>query len=291
MEISVVIPTYNRINDIRGCLDALENQDLPDGQFEIIVVDNGSGDGTREFLKSQADSGKIRFLEEKKKGASSARNLGIMASNADFIAFTDDDCRPEPGWLSALLKSFPEDGKCAGIGGPVLTINRKNAIGRYCQHCRVWDQVKFGGKCLHITTMNSIYRRSALLDTGLFDERIIGVEDIHLSQKMIKKGYYLKYIDRGIVLHNDPQDLGTLYHRAWITGRGIALVGMLEGVRLKNDAATLLKRIIFPKRYSDRMTGKEKLPLYERIVFSIAHRVWNLGIHNGYSYEIKNSHL
>ena len=288
MEISIVIPTLNRIKDIKECIAALEKQDFPKDKYEMIVIDNGSSDGTREFLKEQADAGKIRFLEQKKKGASAARNLGVKTSRAEFIAFTDDDCIPKEKWLSELLDSFPEDKKCAGVGGPVVTINKNNMIGRYCDYCRVWGEMTFGGKGLHITTMNSLYRRSALLDVGIFDERIIGVEDIHLSQKMIKNRYYLKNLDRAVVVHKDPQDLGTLYHRAWVTGRGIAIVAGIQGIELKNDIGTLVRRILFPKRYSDRLTEQEKLPLYERFMFGVAHRLWNIGVHNGYSYEMNH---
>jgi glycosyltransferase involved in cell wall biosynthesis len=290
MEISVVIPTLNRIKDIRECLAALEKQDLPKERFEIIIVDNGSTDGTKEFLKEQERLGKIRFLEEKKKGAGVARNLAVKTSKSEFIAFTDDDCIPEPDWLSELLNAFPEEKKWVGVGGPVLTIYKKNAISRYCEHCRVWKEVSFGGKSLHITTMNSLYRRSALLDVGIFDVRIWWVEDIHLSQKMTKKGYYLKNIDKGVVSHKDPQDLGTLYRKGWVTGAGIAMVARIEGMNPKKNITPLLG-VLFPKKRVEKFTKQEKQSLYEKFMFGLSNRAWNLGVHNGYSNEMKKSHL
>ena len=291
MEVSVVIPTLNRINDIKECISALEKQDLPKKKFEIIVVGNGSIDGSKEFLKEKADEGRIRFLEEKKKGPGAARNLGVNKSRARFIAFTDDDCLPEPSWLSELLNAFPEDRKCAAVGGPVVTAHKKNIISRYCDYCRACIGLDFKGRAIHLSTMNSLYRRSALLDVGIFDERVIGVEDIHLSQKIIRKGYYLKNLGKGTVFHKDPKDLGTLYRRAWLQGKGIAIVAKMQGVKLEKGRITAVREILFPKRYARDYAETGKQTLYEKLVFGFLHRLWKLGVHNGYSNEMRRSHL
>ncbi|MBN1169646.1 glycosyltransferase [Candidatus Micrarchaeota archaeon] len=291
MEISVVIPTLNRIEDLKECISALEKQDLSKEKFEIIVVDNGSTDGTRGFLKDKANAGMIRFLEEEKKGAGRARNLGVRNSGARFIAFTDDDCLPEAGWLSGLLKEFPSDGKCAGVGGPVITAHKDNVISRYCDYCRLWKDLDFRGRSIHLPTMNVLYRRTALVDIGIFEEGVIGVEDIHLSQKIIRKGYYLKNLDNAVVFHKDPRKLGPFYHRAWLMGVGIAIIGKRHGGKLEKDRITTIREILFPKRNLGKLTKIEKQPIGDRIMFGFLHRLWKLGVHNGYVHEMKKLHL
>jgi glycosyltransferase involved in cell wall biosynthesis len=288
MEISVVIPTLNRAGDIRACIAAMEKQDLPKKKYEIIVVDNGSTDGTQEFLGQKADEGVLRFLIQEKRGAGAARNLGVGNSAAKFIAFTDDDCIPEPGWLSALLAGFPDDEKCAGIGGPILSTDEKNVVSRYWKYCRVWDRMGSGGRTVHIPTMNVLYRRSALLDVGIFDEDVVGIEDIHLSQKITRKGYYLKYIDGGRVCHKEPTDIGTIYRKCHLNGRGTAIVARKMGARLKTGRLRLIKSLFFRNNAVDILSRGEELSLYERLAFGFLHKVSIIGMHNGYSHEMKN---
>jgi glycosyltransferase involved in cell wall biosynthesis len=290
--ISVVIPTLNRLKDITDCIAALEKQTLGRDRFEVIVVDGGSTDGTVRFLEERAAANLIglRYYTEKKKGAGAARNLGVMNSKAEFIAFTDDDCIPEPSWLSSLLNAFPSDEKCAGVGGPVISLYKKNIINRYCEYCRICRMPIFDGKVFHIPTMNVLYRRSVLLAVGIFDEKVIITEDVHLSQKIVKKGYHLKTIENGIVYHKDPKDLATLYHKAWLQGTGVATIAGMNGLRLKEDNLSFIESLIFPKSI-EKFVKAEKRALYETLAFGFLHRVWRIGTHNGYCYGMKKSHL
>jgi glycosyltransferase involved in cell wall biosynthesis len=291
--ISIVVPTYNRLQDIRQCIEALERQDIGTQGFEVIVVDGGSADGTLGYLEGVASSTRMNFsyIIEKKKGAGAARNAGVMMSKADFIAFTDDDCIPGQGWLSELLASFPEDGKCAAVGGPIISAYKKNIISRYFDYCRVCRNLDFNGRAIHIPTMNVLYRRSVLLEVGIFDERIIITEDIHLSQKIIRNGYYMKGLEVGPVIHKDPRDLGSLYRKAWLHGTGVATIAMMQGVKLKRDKASLLKELIYPKKYVERFVKGQKADRYDLVVFEFLHRLWKLGAHNGYCDEVNRLHF
>lgn len=293
LKVSVVIPTLNRLNDIKKCIGSLEKQDIGAKEFEVIVVDGGSTDGTVQYLEKQVAISpvRLRHYTEKKKGAGVARNLGVGKSNARYIAFTDDDCMPEPGWLKKLVTGFPEDEKCAGAGGPIFSADKKNIISRYCDYCRNCLSMEFNGKVIHIPTMNVLYRRSILLEVGIFDERIIITEDIHLSQKIIKKGYYLKKLDDGVVFHKDPTDLGTLYHKSWLYGTGLATIADMHGVKLKKDWSTLLMDLIRPKKYVAKFIKTQTPTLYENLTFGFLHRFWNIGAYRGYCYERNRLHL
>lgn len=293
MEVSVVIPTLNRLEDLKKCIEALKRQDLPKSRFEIIVVDNGSTDGTMEFLKAKADAGVLRFLEQKKPGASSARNLGVRSSDARFIAFTDDDCIAEPDWLSTLLAGFPDDGRCAGVGGPILPQNPENVISRYWSRCRVWDNMGREGRAVHIPTMNVLYLRSVLLEVGIFNEEVVGVEDIHLSRKITKEKYELRYLKGGTVHHKDPTDVRSLYRKCWLSGRGSAAVARLYGLRQDKNYSfnllSLIKNLIFRKKILEKFAKDRKIPLYDTIVYEFLYRVSIVGAHNGFAYEMKKA--
>jgi glycosyltransferase involved in cell wall biosynthesis len=123
-EISVVIPAFERISALEGCLHALAAQTLPPSKFEVIVCDDGSRLPVRDALASTlgvlADRLHVRVIRQDNGGPAAARNRGAGAAVARYLAFTDDDCRPEPDWLERLLRHFatrPE----ALVGGGLRT--------------------------------------------------------------------------------------------------------------------------------------------------------------------------
>jgi glycosyltransferase involved in cell wall biosynthesis len=95
-----VLPVHNRRALLRGALDALTEQTYDN--FEVIVVDDGSDDGSGEEALADARSGRpVRLLRVERGGAVAARTAGVAASRAELLAFTDSDCVPSPGWLKA----------------------------------------------------------------------------------------------------------------------------------------------------------------------------------------------
>ncbi len=115
LEISVVILTSNRLDALKRCLHSLEQGELTPA--EVIVVDNGSEDGTREFLDSAAFSFVLKVLDGAGGSFSEARNIGFQGASSEWIAFTDDDCEADPFWLSQLAQSCISQGwkACGGI--------------------------------------------------------------------------------------------------------------------------------------------------------------------------------
>ena len=99
-KVSVIIPTYNRADGVREAVESVLRQTEP--PLEIIVVDDGSTDGTAETLKTYGDS--VRYIYQNNSGAAAARNAGIAASRGDIVAFIDSDCVAEKPWLSALCR-------------------------------------------------------------------------------------------------------------------------------------------------------------------------------------------
>ena len=113
MKTAVIVPSYNRPDRLRRCLDALARLDpAPD---EIVVVDDGSAEPLAPVC---ADVARVRCLRQPNRGPAAARNAGARETDAGFLAFTDDDCRPRPDWLGALLAAHGgERGRL--VGGPI----------------------------------------------------------------------------------------------------------------------------------------------------------------------------
>jgi glucosyl-dolichyl phosphate glucuronosyltransferase len=110
--ISVIVATRDRAPLLRGTLEALSGQVSPGCPVEILVVDNGSIDGTREVVETSGRESKIPviYLTESRPGKSHALNTAVAHARGDVLAFTDDDVLPSPGWLAAYTQAFGETG-------------------------------------------------------------------------------------------------------------------------------------------------------------------------------------
>lgn len=112
IDFSVIIPVLNEAFHLRSCLDALQRQRIGRERFEIIVVDNGSTDGTLDVVRGYPD---VVLLHEPKADPYLARNRGIAAARGIVLAFTDGDCCADENWLVALERAF-DDGADIAVG-------------------------------------------------------------------------------------------------------------------------------------------------------------------------------
>ncbi len=99
---SVIVPTRNRPERLAGCLAALAAQTFPPSDFEVLVVDDGSDKPVDAVVAPYRDKLSVRLIAQANAGPAHARNTGARHAVGAVLAFTDDDCRPRPGWLSAL---------------------------------------------------------------------------------------------------------------------------------------------------------------------------------------------
>ena len=122
MDVSVVVCTFNRAALLKRTLAALQSQRTDPGlSWELVIVDNNSTDATRSVVEatSSAFPVPVQYVFEPRQGISHARNAGIGQAEGDIIAFTDDDCRPEPDWLQNVVDCMNRWG-ADGLGGRIL---------------------------------------------------------------------------------------------------------------------------------------------------------------------------
>ena len=117
MKVSVVVPTYQEERGIEAFLRQFEAQTLPREEFEILVIDGGSQDRTRDLAERHAD----RILVQTSPGIGGARNDGVALARAEIVATTDADCRIPPDWLERIVRDFrdPDVVAVCGPDGPV----------------------------------------------------------------------------------------------------------------------------------------------------------------------------
>lgn len=116
LEFSIVIPSYNRPLRLKQCLQSLGRLDYPRDRFEVIVVDDGSAMSLDQITAKFEAHLPLRLIQQSNSGPAAARNTGGTAAQGHYLIFTDDDCRPYPGWLKALAEALA-DVPNALIGG------------------------------------------------------------------------------------------------------------------------------------------------------------------------------
>jgi GT2 family glycosyltransferase len=222
--ISVVIATHERPALIARCLRALEAQVLP--PTEVIVIDDASRDDTpallREWVRRHSTNIRVERLEVNG-GPARARNRGIALARGEWVAFTDDDCEPEPDWLAALATRASEVlPTVAGIGGRVLPA----APGLIADYMTVHRILEPPPSCSYLVTSNCIYRRRVLLDVGGFNEdvRTPGGEDPGLSFVVRQAGHSLGFCPEAIVRHHYRESIVDFLMTFYRYGRGCRLV-------------------------------------------------------------------
>jgi glycosyltransferase involved in cell wall biosynthesis len=174
--VSVVLPTRGRARYLEVALDSLDSQDL-DEPWELLVVDDGSEDGTREVLDRRG----VRSVRlEPARGLNAARNAGVHATAGDLVAFTDDDVHAPPGWLRALVTGARRHPDADAFGGPIRP-RFEGAVPRGCGRedppLTTLDLGDEDGPAKLVWGANMAVRRAAFGRVGVFDESIHGGGD------------------------------------------------------------------------------------------------------------------
>lgn len=219
-KVSVVVPVYNMSRAVCETVRHVIAQ--THRPHEIIIVDDGSTDGTAAALSAEfSGSEMVVVLSQTNSGPASARNHGIRVATGDYVAFTDGDCLPEREWLAELLKGF-DTGEVAGVGGTVRRAD-DNLVSEYVDSYGIFNpSVSDEGLVECLVTANACFRKDVLVGAGLFDERFTrpGGEDSELSVRVRSMGHVLRYAPRALVLHHHRRSVPAFLKTMHNYGRG-----------------------------------------------------------------------
>lgn len=228
-DVSVVISSFNRCDQLRVAVRALLDQQIPDDLvYEVIVVDNNSTDatpGVLEELTRTDRTGRLRTLHEPRQGVSYGRNAGIAAAAAPIIAFSDDDNVAAPNWIATLRDAFHQQPHVAAIGGRVLPM-WPDSVPEWVDR-RHWSPLALLDLGIGPVTTNAAYpqcmltanltvRRHVLEEIGGFSPDFPRCQDHELMLRLWRAGYDVVYLPALVVYASvPPERLTRGYHRRW----------------------------------------------------------------------------
>jgi GT2 family glycosyltransferase len=234
--VSVVIPCWNGRRWLPGCLGSLADQQLP--PTEVIVVDNGSQDGSLAYLGDEHPDVRVLALGINT-GFAHAVNRGIAAARGELVALVNTDVELEPDWLARMSAAARDDGQVAAVACKMLSLHDRRAIydagdvlrrdgacvqrGRFERDDGRFDQPEeVFGACAGA----ALYRRDALLAVGGFDERYFAyLEDVDLALALRRAGWRCRYVP-AVALHagegSPPQQPGA--HHFYVQRNTLLLV-------------------------------------------------------------------
>jgi GT2 family glycosyltransferase len=220
--VSVVVPTRDRPQQLRACVAALARLRIADGGLELIVANDGG-----ELDPTLLQSGKtidLRVIECGGRGPAAARNAGAADARGTLVAFTDDDCAPEPAWAEALLRRHRAQAN-ALIGGPTINALRDNPYSRAAQaigDAALAHHNTDPERPQLLPSSNVAAPAQLFREIGGFDERVAkaGGEDFELCSRWAERGWPLAWEPEAAVLHSHPLSLARFWRQQSAYGAG-----------------------------------------------------------------------
>jgi GT2 family glycosyltransferase len=240
VRVSVVVPTRDRREELIRTLRALQDQRDPGDGFEVVVVDNGSSDGSLAAARDLGDGGAMRLfaVSEPRQGPAAARNAGVAAASGEVILFLGDDTEPADAGLVEAHAALHRDADdpAYGVLGHVAWSERQEVtplmrwLGRSFQFN--FDDLPPGpvAPSRAFWTAHVSIRRDAFERTGGFDTRFpwAAVEDVELGLRLERIGVRLEQHPELTVLHTHPVELAASLERSRRIGRSAALLHELH---------------------------------------------------------------
>ncbi len=210
VEVSVVVVTWNGLQHLRQCLPALRRQQGV--AHETIVVDNGSSDGSADWIRREHPEVVLTRLAENQ-GFAAANNVGFGLARAELVATLNNDAAPDPDWLAVLVREARRTPRAGAFGSRIVLAHAPEVIDSAGVSTDVlgvaWDRhnaasvgVDAAGEVFGVCAGAALYRKALLDQTGGFDPRFFAyLEDVDLAWRARWLGWSARYVPEARVLH------------------------------------------------------------------------------------------
>ena len=229
--LSVVLPTHNRWPQLQVALAALARQTVPRRDLEIVVVSDGSTDGTDEALRDGQSPVQVTFIQQSNQGPAVARNAGVAAASGDLILFIDDDVVAEPGCAAAHIDAHGRAKRATVVIGPLLTPEDW-----HFEPWVLWEQRKLEGQyramaaghwaptARQFYTGNASLTRRCFIESGGFDASFRRGEDVELAYRLAEDDMVFTFEFEARAFHHAQRSYESWLSNAAAYGRNDALM-------------------------------------------------------------------
>jgi glycosyltransferase involved in cell wall biosynthesis len=224
LDFSIVVPTHDRPQQLARCLTALARLAYPSTRYEVIVVDDGSAHGLEPAIAPWIGRLNVTLLRQANAGPAAARNAGAAAARGRWLAFTDDDCQPEPGWLDALAGALAADPGCAAGGATEngLPANLLATASQLLLQFLYLHVNRDPRDAVFVASNNLTLPRERFLEIGGFDAGfpLAAAEDRELCDRWRWLNGRIVHVPRAVVRHCHDLTLHSFLAQHFNYGRG-----------------------------------------------------------------------
>ncbi|MDR4494032.1 MAG: glycosyltransferase family 2 protein [Nitrospirales bacterium] len=248
--VSIIIPTYNRPDQLFSCLQAINRLTYPSNRFEVIVIDDGSRTPLDRTIEHFSHRMAITLISQRNSGPATARNRGAAEAKGEILAFTDDDCTPSTGWLQAIADAFRDAPDC-GIGGKTINLLTNNLYAETSQILLdyLYEYYNQDSQAPRFFASNNLaFSRNDFLTSGGFNPtyRVPAGEDRELCDRWTAQGRRLRFAPDAVVFHAHLLNGRTLWRQHFNYGKGAFFFHHMK-VRPEWEPLTFyLKLVIYP---------------------------------------------
>jgi hypothetical protein len=242
--VSVIVPVFNDAAGIRRCVDSLKRQSYPRARYEVIVVDNGSTDGTAHLV---VDLGVTALSETATRGSYAARNTGLREAVGTVVAFTDADCVPSERWLEEGVQTMRTE-RADLVGGIVRFDLSTRATG-----AQIWDaitnmQIEQNIREREVAKTANLFVRSSVFGAvGFFPATLRSGGDVAWTGAATRSGFSLAFSARAEVVH-PARRLGNLMAKQFRVGVGQLEMAATTGSPRSDVVRRALRQLAPPTR-------------------------------------------
>lgn len=254
-DFTIVIPTFGRPRQLKECLDSVSVLSYPGNGFEVIVVDDGSKTSLDEIVGAFRKRIDVKLTRQDHAGPATARNTGASQSAGRFIAFTDDDCKPEKDWLSKLKEKLDKNPDSLIAGRTVNDLpdnpysTASQLIADFLYSYYNIDGARF------ITSNNMAVSREQFLKVGGFDAAfpLAAAEDREFCDRYLHLGYEAHYAPEAVVRHAHPLTFGKFWKQHFNYGLGAYKFHTIRSRRGQNPVKVeplgfYLSLLLYPRK-------------------------------------------
>ncbi len=264
--VSIIVPVCNDAHRVRNCVEALIKQTYPSEKYEVVVVDNGSTDGTRDVIQKYP----VTLLTEDRIYSSYvARNTGLRHAQGEVIAFTDSDCTPVPEWIEEGVRCLQSQSADL-VGGKVRFVYSLHQTG-----AEIWDsltnmQIEQNIRERNVAkTANLFVWATVIKHLGPFPNNIRSGGDVIWTKRATENGFKLVYAPAAEVDHPARQ-LAALWKKQYRVGKGQIAIWRADDLPFQESIRRIVGHFLPPR------PSRIELLLQNHDCQVNKHRVWSI---------------